>query len=121
MAEENPMVHPLAWHLFKVCEGGRELIQGPVVPDGEVWELTSMHAKNNSGLTREINVAVYDGHEWICLGSRADARQYDGAAWSGSVIMGPGWRLGCWFRDAAAGVTLQCDATMAVRYELMNQ
>lgn len=89
-----PQVHPLAWHLFKACESGRELIQGPVVPDGEIWVLTSMHAKNNTGSTQEINVAVYDGHEWMCLGSRARVWQYDGVAWSGSVDMGPGWQLG---------------------------
>lgn len=120
MAVENPKVHPLAWHLFKACEGGRELIRGPVVPDGEVWELTTMHAKNNSGFAREINVAVYNGHEWICLAGAPDRRQYEGVGWSGNLIMGPGWQLGCWFRDAATGAMLQCDATMTLRYDLTS-
>lgn len=115
----SPRVHPGAWHLFKQCESTRELIHGPIVPEGEVWVLTSMHAKNNSGSTQEINVAVWDGHEWMCLASRAEAWQYDGVGWSGSVVMGPGWQLGTWFRDTTVGDVLQSDATYHVAYDLV--
>jgi hypothetical protein len=110
-----------AWHLFKPCESGRELVFGPQVPEGEMWVLTSIHAKNNgstelaevSGPTPEINVAVYsaDVDEWMCLASKANAVMYDGVFWSGNVLMGPGWQLGTWFRGAKEGDTLQSDAT----------
>ena len=100
-----------AWHLFKSGEGDRELIFGPQVPEGEWWVLTSIHAKNNSGPTLEINVAVWDGNEWMCLASKANVVQYDGVFWSGNVLMGPGWQLGTWFRGAKEGDTLQSDAT----------
>ncbi|MFQ5813493.1 MAG: hypothetical protein ACE5I2_09955 [Anaerolineae bacterium] len=107
------------WHLFKPCESGRELVFGPQVPEDEMWVLTSMHAKNNQDIARkhlgrvtpEINVAVYDGEEWLCLASVADAAQFEGAAWSGNILMGPGWQLGTWFRGAKEGDTLQSDAT----------
>lgn len=100
-----------AWHLFKPCESDWELIFGPQVPEGEMWVLTTMHAKNNSGPTPEINVAVWDGDEWMCLASKASAMQYEGVSWSGDILMGPGWRLGTWFRGAEVGDILQSDAT----------
>ena len=43
-----------AWHLFKSGESDRELIFGPQVPEGEMWVLTSIHAKNNTGPTPEV-------------------------------------------------------------------
>ena len=102
-----------AWHLFKLCDSDRELIFGPQVPEGEWWVLTSIHAKNNTGPTPEINVAVYgaDIDEWMCLASKANAVQYGGVFWSGNILMGPGWQLGTWFRGAKEGDTLQSDAT----------
>ena len=42
------------WHLFKSCESDRELIFGPQVAEGEMWVLTSIHAKNNTGPTPEV-------------------------------------------------------------------
>jgi len=115
-----PKVHACAWHKLTACDSERKLIVGPVVPENELWVLTSIHAKNNSGPTPEINVAVYDGHEWICLASLSDAWQYDGVDWSGSLVMAPGWGLGTWFRDAELGDVLQSDATYHVSYELLG-
>lgn len=103
-----------AWHLFKVCETDRDLIFGPQVPQGEIWVVTAMHAKDNGGPCLEVNVAVWDTREWICLASKADAKQYDGVDWSGLVVMGPGWRMGTWFRGATPGDVLQSDATYLV-------
>jgi len=100
-----------AWHLLKLCESDRELIFGPQVSEGEWWVLTSIHAKNNTGPTPEINVAVHDGEEWICLASVAGAAQFEGAAWSGNILMGPEWQLGTWFRGAEVEDILQSDAT----------
>lgn len=117
-ATSAPAVHPLSWHIFKECESSRELVFGPTVPQGEVWVLTAICAKNNSGSTREINVAVYNGRDWLCLDSVADVWQCECAAWSGRVIMAPGWQLGCWFRGATIGDVLQCDAVHHVDYRL---
>jgi hypothetical protein len=119
MADLIQVEEARAWHLFKPCESDRELIFGPKVPDGEMWVLTSMHAKNNQDIAREhlgrvtpeINVAVYDGEDWICLASVADAAQFEGVAWSGNILMGPGWQLGTWFSGARQGDILQSDAT----------
>jgi len=105
----------VAWatHRFFACEGPRHLHLDHGVPPGENWDLTSIHAKNNSGWTEEINVAIFseDIREWICLASKANVERYDGVAWSGSLRMGEKWQLGAWFRGAEVGDVLQFDAT----------
>jgi len=112
---ETASLSGVAWatHQFVACEGPRHLIFDHSVPPGENWILTAIHAKNNSGPTAEINVAVYaeDIREWICLASKADAQKYDGVAWAGALHMGEKWQLGAWFRGAVEGDVLQFDAT----------
>jgi len=104
---------PWGEHEFYMCDSPRQLLFGHAVPPGEKWVLTGIHAKNNSGPTSEINVAVYadDLDAWICLASKADAARYDGVAWSGALEMGEQWMPGAWFRGAAEGDVLQFDAT----------
>jgi len=104
---------PWAQHEFVVCDSARQLVVGHAVPDGETWTLTSIHAKNNTGSTTEINVAVYfyKIDQWVCLKSAADTGQYQGVAWAGEVELGVRDQLGWWFRGATEGDTLQVDAT----------
>jgi len=115
--DKNNVRKPGAWHTFKACESDRELVFGPVVPHGEYWVLTHMAAKVNDPGTwcAEINVAVCtDEGEWLCIASLADRPGYNAAQWSGEILMGPGWQLGAWFRNAHLGRTLQVDATWYV-------
>jgi len=104
---------PWAQHDLVICDSPNQLVFGHAVPDGETWTLTSIHAKNNSGHTVEINVAIYSASidEWICLGGVAGAGWYQGVSWSGAIEMSARDQLGWWFRGANPGDILQVDAT----------
>jgi len=96
-----------------VCNDSRWLIFGHAVPEGEWWDLTSMHIKDNSGDAKEINVAFYSFAigAWVCVASKADPEQYDGLSWAGNIRLGVHDQLGWWVRDCTPGDVIQVDAT----------
>lgn len=113
--------YPVSWaqHEFLVCDSSGQLVFGHAVPLNETWTLTSMHAKNNTGATHEINVAIYSAaiDEWVCLEGKVNTGAHEGVAWSGAIEMSPYDQLGWWFRGATEGDVLQVDATFTRKGE----
>lgn len=103
----------MIWRQVK-AQTDRHLEFGPVVPEGEVWLLTNMLAKNNDGPTTEIGCVVYNGKDWGGLNSVHKAVQYQSCAWSGQVVLTAGMQIGWWFRQAAPGAMLDVCANWNV-------
>jgi len=110
------------------CEGPRHLISGPIVPEGEVWTLRLLSAKNNMDpnkypadhTTPELSVCVYllprPGHEswppgtWVALNGDVDVPQFKPIKWEGYLDLPTGAQLGAWFRGAEAGDIVELNA-----------
>ena len=114
---------------FETATGPRHLMFGPTVPEGEMWSLTLLAAKNNMTpddypqcrTTAEISVCVWipprpSSHEelppgeWVLLAGDASVPQFKPIKWEGILDLRPGTRLGAWFRGAQADDTLELDA-----------
>ena len=112
------------------CEGPRHLICGPIVPDGERWELKLLSAKNNMDpnrypvhrITPELSVCVYlplqSSHvdppgppgTWVALSGDVDAPQFKPVKWEGYLNLPVGAQLGAWFRGAEMGDMVELNA-----------
>ena len=111
------------------CEGSRHLILGPIVPEGEVWTLKLLAAKNNMDpnkypvhrVTPELSICVLlplrpSNHEvqppweWVLLEGDADVPQFKPIKWEGYLDLPAGAQLGAWFRGAEEGDIVELNA-----------
>jgi len=116
---------------FENADGPRHLMFGPIVPEGEIWTLRLIAAKNNmipgeflvspNRYTAELSVCVFtpprhSDHEdpppgtWVLLESGTYMYQYETVKWEGYLELRPGTQLGAWFRGAQEGDALELNA-----------
>jgi len=124
------------------CSGPRHLVLGPIVPEGEVWTLRLLSAKNNMDpnrypvhrVTAELSVCVWfpprlSEHEiqppgtWVQLNGNSDVPQFRPVKWEGFLDLPAGAQLGGWFRGAEKGDILELNAIydIEVYEELGNE
>lgn len=109
------------------ASGPRHLIQGPIVPENEVWFLKLLAAKNNmlpahyptNRVTAELSVCAFlpsrpSDHEeqgtWVLLEGAVDVPQFKPVKWEGYLELPAGSQLGAWFRGADTEDMLELDA-----------
>jgi len=119
---------------FETCKGVRHLMFGPIVPEGEIWTLLLLAAKNNGNpeyyltgesVADEASVCICvpprpSNHEevppstWVLLEGKIDMRQYESVKWEGALELREGTQLGAWFRGAREGDSLEFNAVWDV-------
>ena len=116
------------------AEGDRHLLKGPIVPEGEIWSLRLLAAKNNMDPnvypttereTAEISVCVFllpcpSDHEekppgtWVMLENDIDLYQFQSVKWEGYLEMPEGAQIGAWFRGVERDDMLELNAIFDV-------
>jgi len=114
---------------FEKADGPRHLMFGPIVPEGEIWTLRLMAAKNNGKIpsvyghivAAEASVCIFtpprpSDHEdsppgtWVPLEGKISLWQYGAVKWEGALELRGGTQLGAWFRGAEEGDSLELNA-----------
>lgn len=98
-----------SFHDSHTSAGGSILRQLWTVPATEIWYVTAFIAKNNTAQRSEINIAVYDGTDWICLAGKNAPAQYETVALQTPILVKGGYVLGSWFRNTTVNDVLQTD------------
>ena len=114
------------------ASGPRHLILGPIVPEGEIWTLKLLAAKNNMApdqrpdrVTAELSVCVFlpsclssHGHQppgtWVLLEGNVEVPQFKPVKWEGYLELPAGSQLGAWFRGADKEDVVELDAIFDV-------
>ena len=135
---EYEFINSIGHQHVETAEGPRHLVQGPIVPDGEIWHLRLIAAKNNMDInaypdnrtTAELSVCVWlpprpSEHEqpppgtWALLNGSISVPQFLPIKWEGYLTLRPGSQLGAWFRGAMEGDALELDAIYDIEREVV--